>query len=732
MSSLSMLLPNFTLSQSLQVHTGAVRCISLNEDFLLTGSYDSTLFLGKHSGKIYEPVASFSHHSSSVYSCQLTKDNTGFYSGDKAGNIYYTRFESGSALEFAKHSNAVSSLDYIGTNLISGSWDSTAKIWDINTGTCLSTLDNQKHTHAVAVRVTPNFIVTGSQNGFLNFWSTSGNFIRAVKVHDDIIKKIDFNEEIGIITCSNDATVKIISLDGRIVNTFIGHSGFVFSCATLGLDIVSAGDDKIVKVWRDSACVDSIMHPDSVWDVAVNYLGDIITAGGDYFTRVFTLDKDKVASQQELEEYNGKCVGQSEEHKEEIDLSKYPHISELQNRRGKKEGDIEIFRNGNIGEAYMWHVEGGYWERIGEVVGTSLDQQSQGSSRKYYNGDHIFPAGEYEYIFDVDLGEGITKKLPYNNTQNPLETAEKFIAREGMRRDYIPEITKFLNNNAKPNTNPTAPKPQQVKAKYFPQAICVNFTTGNVETVLKKIKEFNMNIDAGLRLDEAELRNLDRIAGTLANVKNYNKSSLTNKDLDLMMKLIRWPKGFSFPCLDLYRFALMHQSTQEIFKTSDHGAEHIAYVCGIIACSQNDNPVLITGYRVLCNMFFGNSSQYAVETRRELVLDSALANVDNTNKNVRLGLISLLFNYSVLLATKNDIQGKIQILVALNEIIQNETDTENLFKALVTIGNIVTGGEIRKEIMNYCQELGLVDTLRTLKCTDNAKMVLSELGALLF
>ena len=36
--------------------------------------------------------------------------------------------------------------------------------------------------------------------------------------------------------------------------------------------------------------------------------------------------------------------------------------------RGKKDGEIKVFKNGSIAEAYVWKEESGKWEKIGEVV----------------------------------------------------------------------------------------------------------------------------------------------------------------------------------------------------------------------------------------------------------------------------------------------------------------------------------------------------------------------------
>lgn len=49
----------------------------------------------------------------------------------------------------------------------------------------------------------------------------------------------------------------------------------------------------------------------------------------------------------------------------------------------------------------------------------------------------MFPEGEYDQIFDVDLGDGYMRKLPYNNGGNALEAAEKFCVREQLGRANI-------------------------------------------------------------------------------------------------------------------------------------------------------------------------------------------------------------------------------------------------------------------------------------------------------
>lgn len=55
---------------------------------------------------------------------------------------------------------------------------------------------------------------------------------------------------------------------------------------------------------------------------------------------------------------------------------------------------------------------------------------------------------EYDHIFDVDLGDGIMRKLPYNNGGNPHEAADKFVIREGLSKMMVEQIVAFLKKNA--------------------------------------------------------------------------------------------------------------------------------------------------------------------------------------------------------------------------------------------------------------------------------------------
>jgi len=50
----------------------------------------------------------------------------------------------------------------------------------------------------------------------------------------------------------------------------------------------------------------------------------------------------------------------------------------------------------------------------------------------------LFPEGEYDHVFDVEL-DNVMTKLPFNNGGSAIEAANKFCVREGLERAQIKE-----------------------------------------------------------------------------------------------------------------------------------------------------------------------------------------------------------------------------------------------------------------------------------------------------
>lgn len=130
-----------------------------------------------------------------------------------------------------------------------------------------------------------------------------------------------------------------------------------------------------------------------------------------------------------------------------------PDISEGARILGKQEGDIQVFKKDGVPSAYVWKQADNKWDYFGEVIDPNACKQEGGNmgmvqAPKHYPGDQMFEAGEYDHIFDVELGDNVMRKLPFNNGDNQIAAAEKFCAREQLGRANVEQIRQFVTQNS--------------------------------------------------------------------------------------------------------------------------------------------------------------------------------------------------------------------------------------------------------------------------------------------
>jgi phospholipase A-2-activating protein len=267
-------------------------------------------------------------------------------------------------------------------------------------------------------------IITGSQDKTIRIWGKDYKIEKEWIAHEDIIRKFCDYSPVGFVSCSNDAVLKIWTYDGDLVAELKGHTGFVFTVFSLPNNIIASGsDDKTVRIWKDCSCVQTIEFPATIWDIQSNLLGDIVIASEDYSIYIFTKDPERCANGKELKEYDDK-VTESNQTAVEVDPNKFPSIDKMSQFTGKTEGEMKVFNCNGIARVYKWEKANRKWELFGDVsMGPSGPPQEKS---KMYEGDRLFEAGEYDHVFDVEIGDGVMRQLPFNNGGNADEAANKF------------------------------------------------------------------------------------------------------------------------------------------------------------------------------------------------------------------------------------------------------------------------------------------------------------------
>jgi WD40 repeat protein len=137
---------------------------------------------------------------------------------------------------------------------ISGSYDRTLKLWNLQSGTELMTLSG--HSGLIsAVAVTPRgFVVSGSCDGALVLWDLkSGALLRSLAGHSDGITAVAVGcNGMRAISGSHDGTLRLWDLEsGAELKVMTGHKGFVSAVAITqdGRFALTGSDDRRVCLW---------------------------------------------------------------------------------------------------------------------------------------------------------------------------------------------------------------------------------------------------------------------------------------------------------------------------------------------------------------------------------------------------------------------------------------------------------------------------------------------------
>ena len=754
----------YNLIMPIQHHKDTLRTVACNNNGLVvTGSFDKTcaFYQCDSTGK-YTFLKDTNYHDDYIYTVKSDVLDHGFFSGGKDKRIIYMDNEGNPLGEFISdtngHTGTICSISQNKCNsniFISGSWDTTARIWDINQQSCLLVLEG--HAYAVTVLALPNNnYVTGSQDKNLNFWDKNGNKITSISnAHSDIIRDIIISPSgESIFTTSNDMQVKEWSFTGQLLNTFTAHDAFIFSmCANNSShQIFTCGDDRVVKVWKENGTFQqNLPHPNTVWDACINNLnGDLLTACADGYLRVFSTKKDRWMSQEALDQYNNLCEManmQSDESagdKQKVDVNKLPSITEMASMKNVKDGEIRLFNNFGKGEAYCYKASENQWQLLGEVMG-----QNSAPSKKYYPGDGVFKAGEYDYVFDVELEGGITQ-LPFNEGDNILMAAEKFVGREKLHKAYTDDIMKFLRNNTgkrKKQNKPTITqqkdyskpknvpkkvnqgnsKPQATQHFSFPNLQYILYDSVKADGPIKKINELNEKIPendpVNKKLQEYQLKLIAKVINIIGNKNFYHNSKFGEIELKEFLNLFTaWHDDYLIPVFDVFRMYLNHPESGLLFKQVGGGIEQLAILLQNIKNS-NNMTIKILVLRCLCNLFNNEYSKSLLTvTKKDEILNILSGLQDSDNKNIRSGIASLLFNYSTTLCNSEDSDSALQICAIINELLAKETDEDNIITILKTLANLFVVNKNNRTMANEMDEKNVINDIK-----DNGNSNIKEL-----
>jgi len=141
---------------------------------------------------------------------------------------------------------------------LSGSWDGTLRLWDLNTGnTTRRFVGHTKDVLSVAFSVDNRQIVSGSRDKSINLWNTLGQLKYKIEEdgHSEWVSCVRFSpnpQQPVIVSAGWDKLVKVWNLNNcKLKANLVGHTGYV-NTVTVSPDgslCASGGKDGIAMLW---------------------------------------------------------------------------------------------------------------------------------------------------------------------------------------------------------------------------------------------------------------------------------------------------------------------------------------------------------------------------------------------------------------------------------------------------------------------------------------------------
>tara|TARA_R110002072_G_scaffold145459_1_gene291874 strand:+ start:21027 stop:28172 length:7146 start_codon:yes stop_codon:yes gene_type:complete len=158
-----------------------------------------------------------------------------------------------------------------GSQIVTGSWDFSARIWDASTGADLRKLagDNGHAGFVNSAVFSPDsagrWVLTGSDDGTAKIWDArTGVVLTTLIGHEDRVRHATFSKDGSLIlTSSNDRTARIwklketaqadgsVSLEAAVSQIFNGHEWAVLSAefSDDGKFVITASEDNTARIW---------------------------------------------------------------------------------------------------------------------------------------------------------------------------------------------------------------------------------------------------------------------------------------------------------------------------------------------------------------------------------------------------------------------------------------------------------------------------------------------------
>jgi F-box and WD-40 domain protein CDC4 len=171
----------------------------------------------------------------------------------------------------AGHAHSVRAISAHGDTLVSGSYDSTVRVWRISTGESLHVLHgHSQKVYSVVLDHERNRCISGSMDSLVKIWDLdTGACLHTLEGHSLLVGLLDLRDE-RLVSAAADSTLRIWDPDtGKCKSTLMAHTGAI-TCFQHDARKVISGSEKTVKMWdiHTGECIQDLLTDLSgVWQV---------------------------------------------------------------------------------------------------------------------------------------------------------------------------------------------------------------------------------------------------------------------------------------------------------------------------------------------------------------------------------------------------------------------------------------------------------------------------------
>jgi WD40 repeat protein len=232
-------------------------------------------------------------HEDSVLSVALSPDGKLIVSGSRDSTVRLWDVEGNLIGQpFQGHEGSIYSVAFSpnGQMIVSGSDDHTLRLWDLQ-GKLISQPFEGHEDVVWSVVFSPDgrMIVSGSRDKTLRLWDLQGKLIsQPFKGHEDCVTSVAFRPDGQMIVSGSwDETVRLWDLQGKLISQpFEGHENYVNSVAFSpdGQMIVSSSEDRTLRLWDLQGNLIGQPfegHKRSIWSVVFSPDGQTIASGSE-------------------------------------------------------------------------------------------------------------------------------------------------------------------------------------------------------------------------------------------------------------------------------------------------------------------------------------------------------------------------------------------------------------------------------------------------------------------